>query len=170
MSTVSQLIVMRHAKTEPFHADDRSRRLTDRGESDARAAGVWLTSQALVPDLVLVSPATRARQTVEQVAAGADEEPEVLVVDDLYGADVDDVLDILRDLRDAPDRLMVVGHNPTMAYLAQLLDDGTGDEESGREMATGFPTGALASFEVSCPWVELDLASARLVAFHVGRA
>ena len=32
-----------------------------------------------------------------------------------------------------------------MAYLAQLLDDGTGDEEAGREMAIGFPTGALAA-------------------------
>ena len=36
-------------------------------------------------------------------------------------------------------------------------------------MATGFPTGALARFEVTGSWVELDLASARLVGFHVGR-
>ena len=55
----------------------------------------------------------------------------------------------------------MVGHNPTMAYLAQLLDDGTGDEEAGRQMATGFPTGALARFAVTGPWIELDLASAR---------
>jgi phosphohistidine phosphatase len=36
-------------------------------------------------------------------------------------------------------------------------------------MAVGFPTGALAVFEVSGAWADLDLASARLVAFHVGR-
>jgi len=66
--------------------------------------------------------------------------------------------------------LVVVGHNPTIAYLAQLLDDGSGDDDAGREMAVGFPTGALAVFEVTGSWAELDLASARLVAFHVGRA
>jgi phosphohistidine phosphatase len=62
--------------------------------------------------------------------------------------------------------LVVVGHNPTMAYLAQLLDDGTGDEQAGRRMATGFPTCALAVFAVRGRWADLDLASARLVAFH----
>jgi phosphohistidine phosphatase len=65
--------------------------------------------------------------------------------------------------------LVVVGHNPTMAYLAQLLDDGSGDDEAGSQMARGFPTGALAVFDVAGSWTELDLASARLVAFHVGR-
>ena len=66
--------------------------------------------------------------------------------------------------------LLVIGHNPTMAYLAQLLDDGSGDEEAHREMAVGFPTSALAVFEVTQSWASLDLASARLVAFHAGRA
>jgi phosphohistidine phosphatase len=37
-------------------------------------------------------------------------------------------------------------------------------------MATGFPTGAVAVFEVPGAWSDLDLASARLIAFHVGRA
>jgi phosphohistidine phosphatase len=66
--------------------------------------------------------------------------------------------------------LVVVGHNPTMAYLAQLLDDGSGDDDAGRQMATGFPTGALAVFDVTVAWSDLDLASARLIAFHVGRS
>jgi phosphohistidine phosphatase len=164
MSPVSQLIVMRHAKTEPFHADDRSRRLTDRGESDARAAGAWLTSQALVPDLVLVSPAVRARQTVEQVAAGAEESPEVQVVDDLYGADVDDVLDMLRGLRDAPDRLMVVGHNPTMAELAWALE-----QDSDSDWPDNLPTSGIVVVDFDESWNRVDRECGRISQRFVAR-
>jgi phosphohistidine phosphatase len=88
--------------------------------------------------------------------------------DSLYAAGPETALDLVRETHDDVTALVVVGHNPTMAYLAQLLDDGTGDEEAAREMATGFPTGAVAHFEVTVAWAELDLASARLVGFHAG--
>ena len=42
----------------------------------------------------------------------------------------------------------MIGHNPTMAYLAQMLDDGDGDAEAAAGMNEGFPTGALAVFAV----------------------
>ena len=63
----------------------------------------------------------------------------------------------------------MVGHNPTMASLAALLDDGEGDDEAGNEMALGFPTSALAVFAYDGDWADLDEASASVVAFHVGR-
>ena len=62
---------------------------------------------------------------------------------------------------------VIVGHNPTMAVLAQLLDDGEGDVEAGNAMAAGFPTSAVAVFEVAGAWADLD--DARLTGFHVGR-
>ena len=57
----------------------------------------------------------------------------------------------------------MVGHNPTMASLAALLDDGQGDEEAGNEMALGFPTSALAVFSFDGDWSDLDEASASVV-------
>jgi phosphohistidine phosphatase len=87
----------------------------------------------------------------------------------LYTAGPETALDLIRETSEDVSSLVVIGHNPTMAYLAQLLDDGTGDEDAGREMAVGFPTGALARFEVPGTWRQLDLASARLVGYHVGR-
>jgi phosphohistidine phosphatase len=87
----------------------------------------------------------------------------------LYTAGPETALDLVRETPDDVEALVVVGHNPTMAYLAQLLDDGEGDERAGHDMATGFPTSALAVFAVTGSWAGLDLASARLVAFHVGR-
>ena len=62
---------------------------------------------------------------------------------------------------------MIVGHNPTMAMLAQLLDDGEGDAAAGERMAGGFPTSAVAVFELNGSWADLE--AARLTAFHVGR-
>jgi phosphohistidine phosphatase len=102
------------------------------------------------------------------LAEGGSFEAEATYSEGLYSAGPETALDLVRETDDAVTALVVVGHNPTMAYLAQLLDDGTGDEEAGRQMATGFPAGALARFAVTGTWIELDLASARLVGFHVG--
>ena len=64
----------------------------------------------------------------------------------------------------------MIGHVPTMAHLAQMLDDGDGDPAAIDGMATGFPTAALSVFTVDGAWAELEIASARVTAFHIGRA
>jgi phosphohistidine phosphatase len=165
-----RLVVMRHAKAEPGGETDVLRELAQRGWNDALAAGRWLAASGMTPDAALVSSARRARSTWLAVAEGGSFEVEATYSDGLYTAGPESALDLVRETSDDAAALVVVGHNPTMAYLAQLLDDGSGDDDAGREMATGFPTGALAVFSVSGPWAGLDLASARLLAFHVGRA
>jgi phosphohistidine phosphatase len=161
---------MRHSTAEPGGESDHERELAQRGWDDAVAAGRWLADSGFVPDLALVSSARRATSTWLALAEGGSFSADVDSSESLYAASPETALDLIREIDDEVTSLVVIGHNPTMAYLAQLLDDGTGDEDAGRQMATGFPAGALARFEVSAPWVELDLASARLVGFHVGRA
>jgi phosphohistidine phosphatase len=63
----------------------------------------------------------------------------------------------------------VIGHNPAMGHLAQMLDDGDGDPEAIDGMATGFPTASLTVFAVDGPWAELEIAAARVTGFHVSR-
>jgi phosphohistidine phosphatase len=167
---VRQLVVMRHSKAEPGGETDHVRELAQRGWDDARDAGRWLADRGLVPDGVLVSSARRTTSTWLAVAEGGSFEVEPTSSESLYTAGPETALDLVRETGDDVHALVVIGHNPTIAYLAQLLDDGTGDEEAGQQMAVGFPTGALAVFEVTGSWADLDLASARLVAFHVGRA
>jgi phosphohistidine phosphatase len=164
------LVVMRHAKAEPGGETDHVRELAQRGWDDALEAGRWLADRGVVPDGVLVSSARRTTSTWLALAEGGSFEAGATTSDGLYGAGPEAALDLVRETGDDVVALVVVGHNPTIAYLAQLLDDGTGDEDAGRDMAVGFPTGALAVFEVTGSWSDLDLASARLVAFHVGRA
>ena len=63
MTDRRRLIVMRHAKAEPFAATDHGRRLTDRGRAGARDAGAFLRDAGPVPDYALVSSSTRTRET-----------------------------------------------------------------------------------------------------------
>ena len=108
-------------------------------------------------------------ETWTSLASGAGWHLQPVVDEGLYTAGADTALDLLRGAPADARVVVVVGHNPTMAQLAQLLDDGGGDPEALTAMMSGFPTSAVAVFEYDGAWAGLDLTSARLVAFHVGR-
>jgi phosphohistidine phosphatase len=167
---VRTIIVMRHAKAEQTGATDFERRLSERGHGDARAAGAWLAARGVEPELALVSAAARTQETWESLAEGAGWNLDPELVEGLYSAGTQTALDLVREVDKGITSVMVVGHNPTMASLAAILDDGVGDEEAGNEMALGFPTSAVAVFSYDGDWDDLDEASASVVAFHVGRA
>ena len=170
VSTPRLLIVMRHAKAEPFAATDHERALTERGRKDAVSAGRYLADSGTVPDHAVVSSATRALQTWEAVAEGAGATVEPSVDDAVFTGSPDVVLDALRVVPQDAVRLVFVGHNPTAAYLAHLLDDGNGEPAAMAQLLAGFPPGAMAFFEVAGPWSELGPEAGRLVDFFVGRA
>lgn len=159
------LVVMRHARAESFAEGDHRRRLTDRGRRDAVQSGRWLASAGLQPEAVFVSSAERAQATWRAVAEGAHSEVEAYVDDGLYTAGPDAVMEVLRTAG-AAGVVLFVGHNPTAASLAHVLDDGDPDPVAFRSMSEGFPPAAIAVLDVPQPWAELDIASARLVAFH----
>lgn len=163
------LIVIRHSKTEPAAATDYVRALTSRGRADATAAGKWLAAEDIVADAALVSAARRARQTWVRVADAAGWDVQPSIERELYGADEYDVLGMIRQVEDV-DTLAVIGHNPTMHSLVALLDDGEGDADARMEVATSFPTSAIAAFEVAVPWSEVGPGTATLRSLHVGRS
>lgn len=161
--------MVRHAKAEQAADTDHERGLLDRGRADAAAAGEWLAGQGVVPDHALVSAATRALETWTALASGAGWDLEPDLDEGFYAAEPDTALDLIRRTPAEVRVLVVVGHNPTMGHLAQLLDDGEGDPEASNAMVSGFPTTAVALFEYDGEWADLDLTSSRLMAFHVGR-
>lgn len=160
---------MRHSKAEQSGPSDHERQLSDRGIVDATEAGQWLAGRGIEPDQALVSAAVRTEQTWEAVAEGAGWDLEGTLEEALYEAGTESALDLLRATEDHVRTLVVVGHNPTMASLAALLDDGEGDEDAANDLALGYPTSALAVFRYDGDWKDLDEASATVVAFHVGR-
>ncbi len=65
---------------------------------------------ALRPDVVLCSPAARARETLALVAVACDD---VRVGDALYGAEADEIRDVIAAA--GASSVMVVGHNPGLS-------------------------------------------------------
>jgi phosphohistidine phosphatase len=163
------LVIMRHGKAEAFAAEDHRRRLTARGRLQSTAAGEWLAEQGMVPTEAFVSSATRTRQTWKALAASSGTPAEARVEDAVYAADADSALDVLREAPAAAEVVLYVGHNPTAASLAHLLDDGDPDPEAFRAMSAGFPTAAMAVLEIGVPWAQVGAATGHLVAFHVGK-
>jgi len=160
---------MRHAKAEQAGATDFERHLSQRGHADAAEAGRWLAARGVEPELALVSAAVRTQETWDSLVEGAGWDLDPELDEGLYSAGTQAALDLLRDVDDGITSVIMVGHNPTMASLAAVLDDGEGDEEAGNELAMGYPTSALTVFEYDGRWSDLDEASASVVAFHVGR-
>jgi phosphohistidine phosphatase len=162
------LVVVRHAKAEPYAETDHARRLTERGRADAAAAGRFLATAGLVPTHALVSDATRTQETWAELRASLGEGIEVDVSPAYYSASEQDVLEGVRMLPSDAMCVVFVGHNPTAAHVARLLLDGEGDPEVMRGLLEGFPPAAVAVFELPGDWSELTEAGARLTRFHVG--
>lgn len=160
---------MRHAKAVAFAATDHERVLSERGVADATAAGRWARDSAVLPDVALVSSAARTQGTWAAFCEGSGCAAEMVVDPGLYSAGTDAALEILRNVEDDVARVMIVGHNPTMASLVLMLDDGGADPDVFARIAAGYPTSALAVLEVTGSWADLDLAGARIRDIHIGR-
>ncbi len=169
MSDRRRLIVMRHAKAEPFASSDHERRLTDRGLEGARDVGRRLAAEGLLPDHAIVSTATRTRQSWAALAevAGLQDVP-VSFDDAVFTGSPDVVLEALRQVPSDAGTVLFVGHNPTAAYLCHFLDDGEGDPAAVSGLLQGFPPAAVAVLEVGVPWAELAAESGRVTDYFVG--
>ena len=171
MQQSRRLVLIRHAEAEQSGTTDAERPLAETGHGDAEAGGAWLARAGYWPDHALVSSARRAQETWAALSGGGGWQVEADVSRLLFSAEPETALDLVRELPDDARSVVVVGHNPTMAYLASMVDDGSGDDEATTELATGrFPTCSIAVFEYDGDWADLDVTSARLVALHVGRA
>jgi phosphohistidine phosphatase len=168
--TARTLVLLRHAKAEtPGDRPDIDRRLTAKGEADADAAGSWLADQRLRPDLVICSPAARARQTWHGLAvalAQADPEgsaPEVHYEPGLYEGGRTEVFDLLRAVPDGTATVLVVGHNPTMSDVSIMLGPGPDADTEGLK------TCGLAVHRADGPWSQTEPGSMPLVEQHTAR-
>ncbi len=110
---MSAVIFLRHAKSD-WHAgasNDIERPLNERGRRAAAAVGSFLAEAGHVPDLVLYSPATRTRQTLELAKESGNWNCPTETAEELYYGSVNHMI-ALACQRRAP-VTMLVGHEPT---------------------------------------------------------
>ena len=167
------LYLLRHAKSswDQPTISDIDRPLSARGREAAPRMGRFMRTENYVPDLVLCSPATRARHTLELTLAQLGGEPEVRVIDGLYNfGDGSGLLQIIQEEGGSHAGLMLVGHNPSMEYLAVSLA-GQGSSEDLTSMAKKYPTAALAVITFTAKrWADIRPGTGSLVSFTKPKA
>lgn len=161
--TARSLVIMRHAKAEHVAGvPDTERALTERGRSDATAAGAWLVSHGYQPELVLCSPSRRTRQTWHEVAVGLADAaeptaPHVRYEADMYHGGVAELLDLIRQLPPEVDTVLLIGHNPVLSELSTRLDP------AGVLDSDGLRTAGIAVHRTDRDWSEWRAAPVPLV-------
>lgn len=159
-----ELLLARHAKSDwPVGVDDHARPLLTRGRRDAHALGVWLSAKAGTLDRVVISTATRTRQTWDIASSHLEAGLNFEFTDDIYEADWRDLLAVARESGQAR-RTLLLGHNPGMEDLATTLA-----VNSLPAMHEKFPTSAVARLSFNGEWPQLAEGSAELVEFVVPR-
>ncbi len=121
---MKRLFLIRHAKSDwgnPLLLD-MQRPLNARGHADAPRMASHLKSLGFVPDLIVSSPAVRARTTAEYFAETM--EIPALSIDfqsDIYEANEMDILHIIHELPESASTVFLFGHNPTITYVADTF-------------------------------------------------
>jgi len=152
------LYLLRHAKSDWSDPalPDHDRPLNKRGKQGRRAVADHVAGTAV--DLVVCSTARRARSTakpvVEALGCPVDFDGSV------YGAGPDELLDVLHALDDGLGAVMLVGHNPSMEDLTDVL--------CGASPA--YPTAALGTIQLDVNrWVDVVPNCGTLAAFFTVR-
>jgi len=154
------LYLVRHAKSSWSDASlhDRDRPLNKRGRKSAPDMGRRLAEQGHRPDLIISSPARRAFSTAKIIAKALGfERSEIVTDEDLYFSGTGGMVSMLEKLDDRYQNVMIVGHNPAMTSLLNVL---------GKARVDNMPTCAVAviSFEMAS-WSELNATSGILLAY-----
>jgi len=164
---VKTLYLLRHAKSswEDRSLPDHERPLSPRGCRAAPAMAEHMRDEGLIPDLALVSTATRTRETWELLAPVLGKEVEVEHIRRLYHADPRTLMDEVRGVADEVERLLLVGHNPGIEAFALGLA-GEGRPEGIARMRVKYPTAALAVLDFAVDrWEEVEAGTGRLEGF-----
>ena len=155
---MKDLLLMRHAKSSWKDAKlaDFERPLNDRGRKAAALMGKYIAKENISIDLVVSSPAVRARQTIEQMLRAAKRSVELRFDQLIYEATSTRLLEVISQVEDERKSVLLVGHNPGMEeFLATLV----GGEQH-------MPTASLAIISLqSKKWDKVSGSKADLTAF-----
>jgi phosphohistidine phosphatase len=158
---MNELLVYRHghAKRSDFETDIE-RELRDKGKRNAQRMGIWLARNDKLPDLVISSPAVRARVTAEKTCKTAGLSGQIVKTDErVYQASVKDLIIVLSELTEDHKRVMLVGHNPS---LEMLLDYLCWNQVPRRVKGGVLSPAALACLKLDVEWSKLEKSTAEL--------
>jgi phosphohistidine phosphatase len=152
---MKRLLLLRHAKSSWDNSQlaDFARPLNERGLRAAPLMGRFMRRRKINPDLVLSSPAERARHTAALVSEAAGFAAPTRYDERIYEATAERLLEVVSQLEESADEVLLVGHNPGMEELLELL---TAERRA-------MPTAALARINLDIEkWNKVRPGSGRL--------
>jgi phosphohistidine phosphatase len=160
-----RLMLLRHAKAVPQGAlPDEERPLAARGQRDLPLIADFAASRGLAPDLALVSPAQRTRETWELFQRAFAAPPAHRFEPRLYAAPAERILYLVRETPADVGALLLIGHNPGLEDLLRMLT-GAGDADALIRFGGSMPTSALAVLDLPGAWDDIQPRTSRLEIF-----
>lgn len=148
---MKEVLILRHAKSDWSTGEpDFERPLNERGRNDAPLMGKAIRKSKVVPDLIISSPAKRAKQTANAVIKNSGFQGEVQWPESFYYENYENIIQTIQNVSDAYQRVLIVGHNPKLENLVSALT-------SNGRLALRLPTAALTLivFDTNT-WKEID--------------
>jgi len=119
------LYLVRHAKSDWSDPgkSDFERGLNKRGKRSIPLMAEALKKRGVMPDLILSSAAKRAKKTAKELAKELDYKGEILFDEALYFTEPEEMMEKICDTDDRYEALFLVGHNPEMTELSNMLTE-----------------------------------------------
>lgn len=154
-----RLVLVRHSKASHDAATDIDRPLTPKGTALADLLARELRSRLAATDLLLVSPAARARDTARPIRDRL-EPARTAVHEEIYNLGANGILRLLGQEAQEARTVIVVGHEPTISILGHMLHDT--DDDMAAQISFGVPTATAVLLDVPTTWAQLEPRTARI--------
>lgn len=155
---MKKLYMIRHAKSSwsDITLDDFDRGLNKRGKESVKLMGSRLKERGVTPDIIISSPALRAKTTAEVIAKKIGYGKNTVFKDEIYEAEPETLHRILTQIDDKYNSAFLFGHNPGFNMLAEEY---VGFEEN-------IPTCGIVEIAFNCDsWENIGRDNAKLISF-----
>ncbi|GHH88560.1 phosphohistidine phosphatase [Streptomyces sulfonofaciens] len=150
------IVLFRHAKADWPQVSDHERPLADRGRHDAPVAGRRLAETGIDFDLALCSTAVRTRETWKLAVHELPHRPKTVYEERVYEASPGELISVLNETLEDVRSIILIGHNPGVQGLAEILAGQYEDDARARMNDRGFPTSAFAVLSHTGSWKSLE--------------
>jgi phosphohistidine phosphatase len=123
---MKQLLLIRHAKSswEDENIDDLERPLSDRGKREAKSLGKLLAKNGIKPQLIISSPARRAKKTANKIVKQLNyPEIKIKINSLIYSGSLSSLLTLVNSLDKEIDQVFIIGHDPSIMELGNYLSN-----------------------------------------------
>ncbi|MBO7940436.1 MULTISPECIES: SixA phosphatase family protein [Streptomyces] len=160
-----RIVIFRHAKADWSQETDHERPLAERGRLDAAAAGRRLAETGISFDLALCSTAVRTRETWKLAVHELPHRPRTVYEERIYEASPGELITLLNETPEDVRDLVLIGHNPGVHGLADILAGSVEGDAGSRMNRHGFPAASFAVLTFDGSWKSLEPAGGTLVDF-----